>query len=200
MIRAGFISPETAKVIKSQNPDYAPLQRVMDEVDNYLGLPTRKTMQGSQPIVKLKGSTRQIDSPLENIIGNTFKQRAAIEKNNVASQIAGLQNVAELGFKKIAKSGNDTITVCKNGQKEYWQVGEEIADVAKGLNEENMNTLLKIFTAPASLLRQGATGRNPEFMVPNVIRDQLDAGITSRYGYIPFVDYLSGLKSMLKND
>lgn len=200
MIRAGFISPETAKVIKSQNPDYAPLQRVMDEVDNYLGLPTRKTMQGSQPIVKLKGSTRQIDSPLENIIGNTFKQRAAIEKNNVASQIAGLQNVAELGFKKIAKSGNDTITVWKNGQKEYWQVGEEIADVAKGLNEENMNTLLKIFTAPASLLRQGATGRNPEFMVPNVIRDQLDAGITSRYGYIPFVDYLSGLKSMLKND
>ena len=78
MIRAGFISPETAKVIKSQNPDYAPLQRVMDEVDNYLGLPTRKTMQGSQPIVKLKGSTRQIDSPLENIIVNTFKQRARI--------------------------------------------------------------------------------------------------------------------------
>lgn len=200
MVKAGFISPETAKVIRGQNPDYAPLQRVMDEVDNYLGVPTRKTMQGSQPVIKLKGSKRQIESPLENIIANTFKQRAAIEKNNVARSIAGLQQVADLGYTKVAEAGNETITVWNNGQKEYWQVGEGIANVAKGLNEENMNTLLKIFTVPASILRQGATGRNPEFMIPNIIRDQLDAGITSKYGYIPVIDYLSGLKSMVSND
>ena len=201
MVNAGFISPETAKIIKGQNPDYAPLQRVMDEVDNYLGLPTRKTMQGTQPISKLKGSTKQIDSPLENIIGNTFKQRAAIEKNRVASSIVGLQKVSpQLGFSKVAKSGDDTITVWNNGKKEFWKVGEDIATTAKGLNEENTNTILKIFKAPASLLRQGATGRNPEFMIPNIVRDQLDAGITSKYGYIPFVDYLSGLKSLLTKD
>lgn len=201
MVNAGFISPETAKIIKGQNPDYAPLQRVMDDVDNYLGLPTRKTMQGTQPITKLKGSTKQIDSPLENIIGNTFKQRAAIEKNRVASSIVGLQKIApQLGFSKVAKSGDDTITVWNGGKKEFWKVGNDISETAKGLNEENINTILKIFKAPASLLRQGATGRNPEFMVPNVIRDQLDAGITSKYGYIPFIDYVSGLKSMLTND
>lgn len=200
IVKSGFISPETANVIKGQNPDYAPLQRVMDEMDNYLGLPTRKTMQGSQPVLKLKGSTKQIDSPLENIIANTFKQRAVIEKNNVAKSIAGLQNIADVGFSKVAQGGNDTITVWNNGKKEFWKVGEEIANVAKGLNEENMNTLLKVFTVPASILRQGATGRNPEFMIPNIIRDQLDAGITSKYGYIPFIDYLSGLKSMITND
>jgi hypothetical protein len=201
MVDAGFISPVTAKVIRGQNPDYAPLQRVMDEVDDYLGLPTRKTMQGTQPISKLKGSTRQIESPLENIIANTFKQRAAIEKNRVARSIVDLQKVApQLGFSKTAKAGDDTITVWNNGKKEFWKVGEEIAETAKGLNEENVNTILKIFRAPASLLRQGATGRNPEFMVPNVIRDQLDAAVASKYGYIPFIDYLSGLKSMLTKD
>lgn len=201
MVNAGFISPETAKIIKGQNPDYAPLQRVMDNVDNYLGLPTRKTMQGTQPISKLKGSTKQIDSPLENIIGNTFKQRAAIEKNRVASSIVGLQKIApQLGFSKVAKSGDDTITVWNGGKKEFWKVGNDIAETAKGLNEENINTILKIFKAPASLLRQGATGRNPEFLIPNVIRDQLDAGVTSKYGYIPLIDYFSGLKSMLTND
>ena len=109
MVDAGFISPVTAKVIRGQNPDYAPLQRVMDEVDDYLGLPTRKTMQGTQPISKLKGSTRQIESPLENIIANTFKQRAAIEKNRVARSIVDLQKVApQLGFSKTAKAGDDT--------------------------------------------------------------------------------------------
>lgn len=200
LVNAGFISPDAVKTIRSQNPDYAPLYRVMDEMDEYLGLPTRKTMQGKNPVVKIKGSKRQIESPVESIIGNTFRQRAAIEKNRVAQSIIGLNKVADMGFNKVAKSGNDTITVWNNGVKEYWQVGTDIADVAKGVNEEVTNTLLKIIQAPAQLLRQGATGRNPAFMIPNVIRDQLDAGITSKYGYIPFVDYVSGLKSMVKND
>ena len=201
MVDAGFISPENAKIIQGQNPDYAPLKRVMDEVSDYLGLPTRKTMQGSQPITKIKGSTRQIESPLESIIGNTFSQRAAIEKNRVAKAIVGLQEIAgDMGFTKVLKSDADTITVWNNGQKEYWNVGRDIADVAKGVNEEQMNLVLKVLQAPAALLRQGATGRNPEFMIPNIVRDQLDAGITSKYGYIPFVDYVSGLKSMIAND
>ena len=201
MIKAGFISPEDAKIIKQQNPDYSPLYRVMDAVDDYLGLPTRKTMVGTQPIKKIKGSDKLIESPVESIIGNTFSQQAAIEKNRVARAIVDLQKIApDLNFSKVKKSGNDTITIWKDGKKEYWSVGEEIASVAKGLNEESMNMVLKIIQAPASLLRQGATGRNPEFMLPNVVRDQLDAGITSKYGYIPFVDYLSGLKSMITKD
>ena len=220
---SGFLSPQAVQAIKSQNPDYSPLYRVMDEMDNYLGVPTRKTMQGTSPIEKIKGSDRQIVSPVESIIANTFRNRAAIEKNRVAKSIVGLQQISpDLGFKKVGKEGYETITtpdgefrkvlkpllfqdkdviiVWNNGKKEAWKVGEEIASTAKGLNEENMNTLLKIFTVPASLLRQGATGRNPEFMIPNIIRDQLDASITSKYGYIPFVDYVSGLKSMLTKD
>lgn len=201
LVDAGFISPDVAKTMMKENPDYSPLYRVMDEVDNYLGIPTRKTMQSQQPIKKIKGSDRQIDSPIESIIGNTFSQRAAIEKNRVAKSIVDLGRIDQsIGFKKVSESGQDTITVWNNGKKEFYQVGKDIADVARGVNEESMNMILKILQAPASLLRQGATGRNPEFMLPNIIRDQLDAGVSSKYGYIPFVDYLSGLKSMLSND
>jgi hypothetical protein len=172
----------------------------MDELDDYLGLPTRKTMQGSQPIKKIKGSKRQIVSPIESIVGETFKHRAAIEKNRVAKSIVGLQEIAgDMGFRKVLKDDLDTITVWNNGQKEYWSVGKDIADVAKGVNEESMNLILKVLQAPAALLRQGATGRNPEFMLPNILRDQLDAGVTSKYGYIPFIDYTGGLWEMVKN-
>ena len=102
MVDAGFISQRNAGVVQAQNPDYAPLKRVMDEVNDYLGLPTRKTMQGGQPIFKIKGSKRQIESPLESIIGNTFSQRAAIEKNRVAKSIVGLESVAgNMGFQKV---------------------------------------------------------------------------------------------------
>lgn len=201
MIDSGFISKDMGDLIKQQNPDYVPFQRVMDDLDNYLGIPSQKLQQGTQPIKKIKGSERQIYSPIESVIANTFKQRGAIEKNNVAKSIVGLAQIdPEIGFSKVAKSGDDTITIWNNGNKEYWQVGKDIADVVKGVNEENANALLKIFQAPASLLRQGATGRNPDFLIPNVVKDQLDAAITSKYGYIPFVDYFSGLKSILKND
>lgn len=201
LIDSGFLSPEGAAAIRKQNPDYVPFERVMEELDNYIGVPSQKAQQGTQIVKKIKGSERQIYSPIESIIANTFKQRAAVEKNRVANSIVGLQQVApDLGFTQSAKSGPDTITVWKNGQKQYWKVGTDIAEATKGLNEESMNALLKIFSAPANLLRQGATGRNPDFMLPNVVRDQIDAAITSKYGYIPFVDYARGLSSLLKND
>lgn len=200
LAKSGFFSQADIQAMRSQNPNYAPLYRVMDEMDDYLGVPTRKTMQGTSPVKKIKGSKRQILSPVESIIGDTFRQRAAIEKNRVAQSIINLQKVADMGFEKVSKSTPETITVWNNGQKEYWRVGQDIADVAKGANEEAMNLMLKIAQAPAQILRQGATGRNPAFIIPNIVRDQLDASITSKYGYIPFVDYVSGLKSMIKND
>lgn len=201
LVDSGFLSKDAADAIRANNPNYAPLKRVMGEIENYLGLPTRKTMQGTNPVAKIKGSKRQIESPVESIIANTFSQRAAIEKNNVARAIVGLGEVApELGITKVPKSAEDTITVWNNGSKEYYRVGRDIADTAKGVNEETMNLVLKIFQAPASLLRQGATGMNPDFMIPNILKDQLDAGVTSKYGYIPFVDYVSGLKSLITKD
>lgn len=201
MVNAGFISPESAKSMRGQNPNYAPFQRVMDEMNDYLGLPTKKAMVGTQPIQKLKGSEKQILSPVESIISNIFSQRAAIEKNNVAKSVAGLQDVIpDLGFKKVSKGGDSTITVWNNGKKEFIEVGSDIARSMKGMNEESANSFMKILTAPASLLRQGATGRNPEFMLPNIIRDQLDAATNSKYGYVPFVDYIRGLYHVARKD
>jgi len=222
MVKAGFISPESASAMRGQNPNYAPFQRVMDEMNDYLGLPTKKAMQGTQPIKKLKGSEKQILSPVESIIANIFSQRAAIEKNNVAKSIVGLKDIIpNVGFKKLGKEAYNTIkvgeeyvrqpkplsqlpdsaiVVWNNGKREAWDVGSDIGKAMKGMNEETMSSLMKILTAPASLLRQGATGRNPEFMVPNVIRDQLDAATNSKYGYVPFVDYIRGLYHVAKKD
>lgn len=201
MIDAGFLSKESGDIIKQQNPDYVPFQRVMDDLDNYLGVPSNKLQQGTQPIQKIKGSKRQIESPIESIIANTFKQRAAIEKNRVAKSIVDLQKIVpDIGFEQVKKSTPETITVWRDGEKEFWKVGTDIADTVKATNEESINTLLQIFQAPASLLRQGATGRNPDFLIPNIIKDQFDAAIASKYGYIPFVDFVSGFRSMLGND
>lgn len=202
LVEAGFIDEKNSKLIRTQNPDYVPFFRDMEsQIENYLGMPSNKLQQAKNPLSKIEGSDKKVLSPVESIIANTFKYRAAIEKNNVAKSIVGLQRaMPELGFKKVSQSGTDTITVWDNGQKSFYQVGDDIAETVKGLNEEQMNSVFKLLTIPSSILRQGATGRNPAFMLPNMVRDQLDAALNSKYGYVPFVDYAKGLSHLLKKD
>ena len=198
---AGFLSPESKKIIQEKNIDYVPFQRVMDEVDEFLGMPSKVAQQSVNPVKKMGGSDKKVYSPLESIVLNTYKQRAAIEKNNVAKSVVGLQKfIPDLKFEKTKTLGNDSIAVWENGVKSYYKVGEDIAKSMRGMNEETMNSWSKILTAPAALLRQGATGRNPDFMFPNIVRDQLDAAVNSKYGYVPFVDYFRGLAHVAKND
>lgn len=202
LAKAGFFDNETAQAIINKNVDYVPFMRKIEgELDEYIGMPTKKAMQGTNPINAIKGSDKQIYSPLDSIIANTFKQRAAIEKNNVAKSIANLSNIYEgVGFKPSSKGGESTITYWENGKKRYMDVGEDIARSVKGMNEEQMNSVLKVLTLPARVLRSGATGMNPEFMIPNAFRDQFDAAINSKYGYIPFLDYVRGVGHLLKED
>jgi len=197
---AGFIDQAGYDAIKKGNKYYVPFERVMDTVDDYLGMPTKKAQQATQPIKKIKGSIRQIISPTESIIANTYKIEAAVAKNRVAKSLVDLRKVApeyaDL-FKTAKKSSNSTISVWENGKKVFYEVGDEIARAVKGLNEESMGTLTKILSAPARLLRQGATGRNIDFMIPNVFKDQLDAAVSSKYGYKPFLDYFRGLGHLI---
>lgn len=199
--QAGFLSDEVVKNISGLNQKYVPFQRVQDEIDNFLGLPTNKLQQSTTPIKKIKGSDKAILSPLESVIANTYKIEAAVAKNEVAKSIIKLDSVNPLYkglFTKVKKSANNTISVWENGKKSYYEAPEDIIKVVKGLNEEGMSTLTKILSAPAAFFRQQTTGRNPAFFVPNVVRDQFDAAINAKYGYIPFFDYLDGLGHLIK--
>ena len=199
LLQSGFIDQKGYDAIKAGNKNYVPFQRVRNEIDNYLGLPT-KTAQSGQVIKKIEGSDRQILSPIESVIADTYKIESAVAKNRVASSVVGLKDIApEYAdmFKKAQKSGNTTISVWENGSRVHYEVGKEIADVLKGVNEESAGMLVKILSAPARLLRQGATGRNIDFMIPNMFKDQLDAAITSKYGYKPFLDYFRGLGHLI---
>lgn len=202
LVSAGFIKPDVAESIKGVNVDYVPFQRVLeDQVDEFLGIPSKSAQQSANPVSKIKGSDKQIFSPIESVIANTIKQRAAIEKNKVAQTIVGLQDmIPDIGFKQVGKSGSDSITVWKDGAKQFWQVGQDIADSVKGMNEETTNSFLKVLSIPSNILRRGATGQNPEFIIPNLVRDQLEAGVNSQYGYVPFLDYFRGLAHLIKQD
>lgn len=355
LVDTGFIDSATYADIKGKNVNYVPYQRVMDDLDQYMGTGT-KAQVGTQPIKEIKGSERQIYSPIESVIADTYKIENLVAKNNVARSIADLRTIiddgtivplrtaenvkkridifSELGTSRIVKDklerlvstrnrwvrgieselnklnkmglneylkakpdpalegvtsslktkvkrgvpttsiitegpegrevkafinqliaeppekivaikkkiavrdkrlaavlddlsglseelntikanraslmdeakllkdaesrGKATLAVWRDGVKELYEIPQDIEAAVKGMNQESMNTLTKIMSAPATLFRQGQTGRNLDFMIPNAVKDQLDAAVNSQYGYRPFIDYISGLMDLVE--
>ena len=102
------------------------------------------------------------------------------------------------GFQVFRKEGqvlSDTqIAIYRNGKREVWEVGRDIAQALKDHNEFSslaMNKLMKVLSTPASTLRIGAT-LAPEFFVRNVIRDTFDAAIYSNSGFKIGLDTIRG--------
>lgn len=200
--QAGFLSEDAISNITTKNQKYVPFQRISDELDNFLGVPSPKLQQSSSPVLKIKGSDKAIESPIESIIANTYKVEAAIAKNNVAKSIVNLANIDpkfKTLFEKTTKGGDNTIAVWENGKKQFYTAPDDVVKVVKGLNEENMGTLVNILSIPSRFFRQQTTGRNPAFFIPNMVRDQFDAAINAKYGYVPFIDYMSGLGHLFKD-
>lgn len=91
------------------------------------------------------------------------------------------------------------ISVVRNGEREIYQVDPELAKVINGLDGESLGVVTRILSAPAKLLRAGAT-LTPDFILRNIARDALSSFVQSEYGYRPWVDLPRGLMHALRRD
>ncbi len=94
---------------------------------------------------------------------------------------------------------DNQIAVFENGKRQVYEVNPGVAEAFKGTDKDAANFLMKIIAAPTRLFRSGTT-ISPDFMPRNMIRDQIDATINSRSGFIPVIDTISGVSSLLKRD
>lgn len=94
---------------------------------------------------------------------------------------------------------DDQIVVFRDGKREVYEVPREVAAAIKATDRESVPLLIKIVGAPARTLRAGAV-LAPDFMLRNVMRDQLSAFVLSKNGYVPVIDMVRGAMSMAKKD
>ena len=90
--------------------------------------------------------------------------------------------------------------VWENGQKQYYQVADrEIYVALKSFDAEQMGALSKIMNQTAGrasrLVRNTAT-MTPDFGLRNLVRDNVEAFISSEHGFLPLVDSLWGMYQM----
>ena len=96
-------------------------------------------------------------------------------------------------FRQEAVYPSETsISFRKDGKYQVWEVGKELADAFRVMDNQAINIFQKFMEAPAKLLRTGAIV-DPDFAIPNFLRDTGNATFLSKVTFIPFKDSFMGL-------
>lgn len=183
----GVISEKEAE-IWTQNWDYIPFYRQM-EGEEIAGPNIFSSIAGVAKPRKLKGGEAPLADFMETIVRNS---RAAIEAGmkNVAAQRV-VRDVLRLNQGQFVPAalarGADIVTVKENGQTKHYQVDDPLlVESLKGLNLPQL-PFLEVLAAPANLLRNLVT-KDPGFILANLMRDSLQAWVTTGTNITPIVD------------
>lgn len=197
LVDAGVLSPKSYEQIVTNNPNYIPFKRVMEEQDiEIIPFAKGRFTKTKSPIEKIKGSEREILDPVESVIENTIQIVDRSQRNLVAKSVADLKDVFPDRIIPVDKAEKNSISYFDKGEKKHVVVDQSLYDAMSGLKEGQLNTLVKIMSAPAQVLRVGAT-ITPEFWMRNFIRDQFVGAIQSQIGFRPFIDSAFGLSDVM---
>ena len=209
---AGLISDETHQLLNTKYKYYAPLMRDFSDTaaaDNFIS-----SLQGlgrgianvssTLKTISAEGSERSILNPLESSLKAAAVVCARAERNKVGQMAVrmaadgSMGNVVWSAEGKSADPKNCIFTVMENGKKVAYQTIPEFYGPIVGYNEASTGFVLGLARNTARMLRAGATS-SPSFIVRNLIRDTFFAGVSSKTGFIPFVDTVRGMYALAKN-
>jgi hypothetical protein len=194
----GVISDKEAQ-IWTQNWDYIPFYRQM-EGEETVGPRVFSAISGVAKPKKLKGGEAPLADFMETVVRNS---RAAIEAGmkNVASQRVA-RDVIEMGLGEEVSAkeavGTDIMTYKDNGLTKHVRVADPLlVESVKGLNLPQL-PFLDILSKPAEVLRNLVT-KDPGFMLANLMRDSLQAWVTTGQNMTPIVDTFKQYGAALAN-
>jgi hypothetical protein len=186
---SGLISQELSAKLKQQYPDYVPLKRVFSEIEKTGGFETKRgvaSLSEQTVVKKLKGSEREIESPLASFIDKTAAAFAEGERNRAAKLLADTAQfmpglIEEVPAGKHVDSRR-TFSVRDNGVKRTFKTTPEIAAAAKSLDTHSIGLIGQILAIPGRVLKIGTTGINLPFIASNIFSDAITTAVTRKYG------------------
>lgn len=208
---AGLISKDLHAVLNEKYANYAPMLRDFSDeeaVDSFFGGMGGKGIGNVSNFLKKiseDGSDRNVLDPLEVTVKNTFVVLDRAERNKVAQLFVDLSKenalgkfAEELPGVKASDPKRSIFTVMVNGEKKAYQTLPEFYGAIAGSNQLSANVVANLFRTTAQMLRTGAT-ISPDFILRNLFRDAIFAGISSKTGFIPIVDTIRGMRALKQN-
>lgn len=199
---AGIIDDQTFKKYTANN-DYVRLQRDMGDK-----LPGNTTGRGNAYAL---GSTtakqHRVGSSKQTLdVGMVTAERTQQVYREAARNKTGTMLVDTLQQSGLAHqvkpkdaAGLNTVSIFRNGKKEFYQVTPDMKQAIDNINPYSMNVVMKILAAPGRLARAGITGLNPVFIVRNIVKDQQSSAIQSGHMLSNLKQFFPGLFSATKD-
>lgn len=209
---AEVFSHDLAKTLRTKYRKYCPLLRDFSDTaaaDSFIGGLTeggRGIGNVSVPLkrINIEGSERGVLNPLETILKSYAVMLNRAERNKVAlmavenSRTADLHELIQEVPGTTADPKNCVFTVLINGKKKAYKTTQDLYDPIVGYNLPAANLAFGVARTAARMLRTGAT-MSPSFILRNVLRDTVFAGISSKNGFIPIVDTIRGAIALAKD-
>ena len=201
-----------AQTLRTKYKKYCPLLRDFSDTaaaDSFIGGLTeggRGIGNVSVPLKKIniEGSERGVLNPLETILKSYAVMLNRAERNKVAlmavknAKDAGLHELIEEVPGTTADPKNCVFTVLINGKKKAFKTTQDLYGPIVGYNLPAAGLMFGVARTAARMLRTGAT-MSPSFIVRNVLRDTVFAGIASKNGFIPVLDTVRGAMALWKD-
>lgn len=209
---AGLISSETHKLLNAKYKYYCPLMRDFSDTaaaDNFInGLSNGGRGIGNVSSmlrrISIEGSERNVINPLESTIKAVAVMCNRAERNKVGqmavelAQKGGLDAVIQEAEGTVADPKNCIFTVMFDGEKKAYKTTQELYGPIVGYNLPAAGFVLGVARNAARLLRAGATS-SPSFIIRNLIRDTVFAGVSSKNGFTPIVDTIRGAYALARD-
>ena len=209
---AEVFSHDLAKTLRTKYRKYCPLLRDFSDTaaaDSFIGGLTeggRGIGNVSIPLkrINIEGSERGVLNPLETILKSYAVMLNRAERNKVAlmavenSRTADLHELIQEVPGTTADPKNCVFTVLINGKKKAYKTTQDLYGPIVGYNLPDANLAFGVARTAARMLRTGAT-MSPSFILRNVLRDTVFAGIASKNGFIPIVDTIRGAIALAKD-
>lgn len=209
---AGVFSHDLAKTLRTKYRKYCPLLRDFSDTaaaDSFIGGLTeggRGIGNVSIPLkrINIEGSERGVLNPLETILKSYAVMLNRAERNKVAlmavenSRTADLHELIQEVPGTTADPKNCVFTVLINGKKKAYKTTQDLYGPIVGYNLPAANLAFGVARTAARMLRTGAT-MSPSFILRNVLRDTVFAGIASKNGFIPIVDTVRGAIALARD-
>lgn len=204
LLDSEVISQDAYDAMKQKWPNYMPLNRAFndDKVEFARGVGESIANVG-QPIKTLKGSDRQVISPIESMVKNTYQLESVAARNRAGLQLRGLAADDSAGtfVRRLADDEavgrKNVVNIKEGGQNVQYEVSHEVYKAMLAMDKESSPAWVKAMSKPAAILRAGAT-LTPDFALRNPIRDVMNAFIVSKSGFNPFTDFAAGLGSYIR--
>jgi hypothetical protein len=200
----GSVNP-FKRIKGSKERVFPPLDAIINNTNKIVNLAERNQVKVNfiDFIAKKKGAAEAVNAPDPFPFINKTKpilkpikiQRKELERFFEKLEIDKMSDKAVSEFtifrQEFTATDKGQILIKRDGKTESWDVGVDLANAFKTMDQQGSNMLMHYMGGPARTLRAGAI-LIPDFAVPNFFRDTIQASFLNKVGFVPIQDSVIG--------